>query len=91
MLKRIVPKEEEVTGLRMILHNSELHKWYSSPDVHEIMKSRSVARARHATRMEEMRNAYKILVVKPGCKRSAGKSKRRWNGSYKSRMCKYGL
>jgi hypothetical protein len=47
------------------LHNEELHDLYSSPSIIRIIKSRKVRWAGHVARMEEMRNAYRLLVGKP--------------------------
>jgi hypothetical protein len=55
------------------LHNEELHNLYSAPDTIRIIKSR-MRWARCATCMEDMTNAYKILVRKPEKKRPLGKT-----------------
>jgi hypothetical protein len=54
------PKKEEATGDWRRLHNVELHNVYASPNVVR-MRLRQVG---HLARMEEMRNAYNILVGK---------------------------
>jgi hypothetical protein len=56
----------------------ELHKLYSSPSIIRIIKSRRMRWTRHVARMGEKRNAYRILVGKPGGKRPLGRSRRRW-------------
>jgi hypothetical protein len=43
-----------------------------------MIKSRRMRRARHVARMGEKRNAYRILVGKPGGKRPLGRPRRRW-------------
>jgi hypothetical protein len=50
------------------LHNEELHNLYSSPNI-RMIKARRMRWAGHVTRIGEMRNAYKILIVKPEGKR----------------------
>jgi hypothetical protein len=60
------------------LHNEKLHNLYSSAKVIRMMKSRRMRWAGHVTRMEETRNAYRILVRKPEGKRPLGSSRRRW-------------
>jgi hypothetical protein len=50
------PKRDEVTEDWRKLHNEELHNVYSSLNIIRIIKSRLTAR------IEEMRNAYKILI-----------------------------
>jgi hypothetical protein len=57
-----------VTGDWRKLHNEELHRLYSSPSIIRMIKSRSVRWAGHVARMGEKRNAYRILVGKPGGK-----------------------
>jgi hypothetical protein len=43
-----------------------------------MIKSRRMRWAEHIARIGEKRNAYKILVGKPGGKRPLGRSRRRW-------------
>jgi hypothetical protein len=54
-----------VTGDWWKLRNEELHNLYSSPNIIRIIKSRRMRWAGHVARMEETRNAYRILVGKP--------------------------
>jgi hypothetical protein len=70
VLRRIFgPKRDEVTGKWRKLHNEELRDLYSSPSIIRIIKSRRMTRAGHVARMEENRNAYRLLVGKPEGKR----------------------
>jgi hypothetical protein len=63
VLRRIFgSKRDEVTGECRKLHNEELHDLYSSPSIIRIIKSRRMRWTGHVTRMEEKRNAYKLLV-----------------------------
>jgi hypothetical protein len=59
------------------LHNGELHNLYSSPSIIIIIKSRRMRWAGHVARMGEKRNVYRLLVGKPGGKRSLGRPRRR--------------
>jgi hypothetical protein len=78
-LRRIFgPKRDEVTGGWRKLHNEELHNLYSSPSIIRMIKSRRMICAGHIARMEEKRNAYRIFVGKPECKRPLGRPRRRW-------------
>jgi len=82
VLRRICgPKREEVAGGWRRLHNEELHKLYSSPNVIRAIKSRKMRWVRQVARMREMRRAYKILVGKPEGKRPLGKPRprHRWD------------
>jgi hypothetical protein len=45
--------------------NVELHNNYASPNVVKVTNSRRMRWTAHAACMEEMRNAYNILVGKP--------------------------
>jgi hypothetical protein len=79
VLRRIFgPKRDEVTGGWRGLHNEKLHNLYSSPSIFRIIKSRRMRWAGHVARMEEKRNAYRILVGKPEGKRPLGRPRRRW-------------
>jgi hypothetical protein len=79
LLRRIFePKRDEVTGGWRKLHNEELHGLYSSPSIVRVMKSRRMRWTGHVTRMGEVRNAYSILVGKPGGRRPLGRPRRRW-------------
>jgi hypothetical protein len=66
VLRRIFgPKRDEVTGEWRKLHNEELCDLYSLPSIIRIIKLR-IRWAGHVARMEEKRNAYRLLVGKPG-------------------------
>jgi hypothetical protein len=79
VLRRIFgPKRDEVTGAWRKLHNKELHDLYSSPSVIRIIKSWRMRWAGPAARMGEKRNAYRLLVGKPGGKRPLGRPRYRW-------------
>jgi hypothetical protein len=67
VLRRIFgPKGDGVTGGWRKLHNEELHNLYSSPSIIRIIKSRRMRWAGHVAGMGEKRNAYTLLVEKPG-------------------------
>jgi hypothetical protein len=72
------PKRDEVTGEWRKLHNEELRDLYSSPNIIRMIKSRRMRLARHVARIEEKRNAYRLLVRKPEGKRPLGRPRRRW-------------
>ena len=55
-------KNDEITGEWRKLHNSELHALYSSPNIIRNLKSTRVKWAGHVARMEQSRNAYRVLV-----------------------------
>jgi hypothetical protein len=79
VLRRIFgPKRDEVTGEWRKLHNEELRDFYSSPSIIGIIKSRGMRWTGHVARLGEKRNAYRLLVGKPGGKRPLGRPGRRW-------------
>ena len=47
------------------------------------LKSRRLRWAGHVARMEQSRNAYRVLVGKPEGKRTLGRPKRRWEDNIK--------
>jgi hypothetical protein len=66
-LRRIFEsKRDEVTGEWKKLHNEELRDLYSSPSKIRIMKSRRMSWEGYVARMGTKRNAYRLLVGKPG-------------------------
>jgi hypothetical protein len=65
-----------VTGEWRKLHNKEFRDLYFSPCIIRIIKSRRMRWEGHVARMEEKRNAYRLLVVKPEGKRSLGRPRR---------------
>jgi hypothetical protein len=52
VLRRIFgPKRDEVKGDRRKLHNEELHKLYSSPNITRMIKSRKMRGSGHVARI----------------------------------------
>ena len=74
---------DEITGEWRNLHTAELHALYSSPNIIRNLKSRQVRWAGHVARMEQSRNAYRVLVGKPEGKRPLGRPRRRWEDNIK--------
>ncbi|KAJ4429380.1 hypothetical protein ANN_21537 [Periplaneta americana] len=71
-------KRDEVTGEWRKLRNTELHAFYSSPDIIRNIKSRRLRWAGHVAHMGESINAYSVLVGRPEGKRPLGRPRRRW-------------
>ena len=65
------------------LHNSELHAFYSSRNIIRNLNSRRLRPAGHVARMNQSRNAYRVLVGIPEGKRPLGRSRRRWEDKIK--------
>ena len=51
---------------------------YSSPNIIRNLKSRRLIWAGHVERVEQSRNAYRVLVGKPEGKRPLGRPRHRW-------------
>ena len=51
---------------------------YSSPNIIRSLKSRRLRWAGHVARMEQSRNAYRVLVGKPEGKRPLGRPRHTW-------------
>ena len=76
-------KREKITGKWRKLLNAELHALYFSPNIVRNLQSRRLAWAGHVVRMEQSRNAYRVLVGKPeGMKPSEG-PRCRWENNIK--------
>ena len=60
------------------LHNEGLHSLYRSSNIVRVTKSRRLRWAGYVARMENGRNAFKILTGKPTGKTPLGRSRRRW-------------
>jgi hypothetical protein len=60
------------------LHNEELRDLYSSPSTIKVIKSMGMRGAGNVARMEQDRNAYRLLVGKLDGKRPLGRPRHRW-------------
>jgi hypothetical protein len=65
------------------VHNVELHKLHSSPDIIRQIKSRRMRWAGHVALMGEGRNVYRVLVGKPERKRPFERPRCRWQNGIK--------
>ena len=63
--KKFGAKANYITGKWRNLNNAELHALYSSPNIIRNLKLRRLRWARHVARMEQYRNAYRILLENP--------------------------
>jgi hypothetical protein len=85
VLRRIFgPKRDELTGEWRKLHNEEIHKLYSSPNLIIMIKSRRMRWSENVARVREKRNAYRILVRKPEGRRPLGRPRRLWVDNIKT-------
>ncbi|KAJ4444194.1 hypothetical protein ANN_05984 [Periplaneta americana] len=76
-------KRDEVTGEWRKLHNTELHALYPSPDIIRNIKSRRLRWAGHVARVNESRNAYRVLVGRLKGKIPLERPRCRWEDNFK--------
>jgi hypothetical protein len=70
------PKRDGVTGEWRRLHDKELNDLYSSPNIIQVIKSRSMRWAGHVACVGEGRGAYRILVGSLEGRRPLGRPRR---------------
>ena len=73
-----------------LIQSAELHALYSPPNIIRNLNSRRLRWAGHTARMEQFRNAYRVLVWKPESKRPLGRPRRRWEDSIKMDLMEVG-
>jgi hypothetical protein len=84
VMRRIFePKRNALIGGWRKLHNDEIHKFYSSPNIIRAKKSWRVKWAGYLDSIGERRNSCKVSVGEPVGKRSLRRCKRRWNDNIK--------
>ena len=84
MLRKILgAKRHEITGEWRTSQSAEVHVLYSSPNIIRNLKSIRLRWAGHVARMEQSRNAYRVLVGKSKGKRPLGRPRRRWEDNIK--------
>ena len=76
-------KRDEIIREWRTLHNAALHAEYSLSNMTKNIKSRRLRWAGHVSRMEQYRNAYRVLVGKPEGKRPLGRPRRRCEDNIK--------
>ena len=85
VLRKILgAKRDEISVELRKLNNAELHALYSSPNIIRNLKWRRMRWAGHVARMEQFRNAYRVLVGKHEGKRSLGRPRRIWEDNIKT-------
>jgi hypothetical protein len=75
---------------KLIYGSKEIKHLDVSPNVIRVIILRRVRWAKRVAHMEEMRNAYKILVGKPERKRILGRPKHRWEDNIRMDLKKTG-
>jgi hypothetical protein len=75
-LRKIFGPKREEDGSWRKLHNDELYRLYSSPNIVRVIKSRRTRWAGHVARMWEGRGVYRVLVGRAEGKRPLGRPRR---------------
>jgi hypothetical protein len=91
VLRKIFGPKREEDGSWRKLHNDELHRLYSSPNIVTVIKSRRMRWAGHVTRMGEGRGVYRVLVGRPEGKRPLGRPRGRWENNIKLDLRETGI
>jgi hypothetical protein len=91
VLRRIFGPKREEDGSWKKLHNDELHRLYSTPNIVRVIKSRRLRWAGHVARMGEGRRVYRVLVRKPKGKRPLGRPRRRLEDNIKMDLREIGI
>jgi hypothetical protein len=73
------------------LHNDELHRLYSSPNIVRVIKSRRIRWAGYVACMGEGRGVYRVLVGRPEGKRLSGRPRRKWEDNIKMDLREIGI
>ena len=76
-------KRNEITGEWRKLYHAKLHALYTSRSIIRNLTAGRLRWAEHVARMEQSRNAYRVLVGKPDGKRPLGRPRRGWKDNIK--------
>jgi hypothetical protein len=91
ILRRIFGPKRKEDGSWRKLHNDELHRLNSSPNLVRVIKSRRMRWAGHVARMGEGRGVYRVLVGRPEGKRPLGRHRSRWEDNIKLYLREIGI
>jgi hypothetical protein len=91
VLRKIFGPKREEDGSWRKLHNDELHKLYSSPNIVRVIKSRRMRWTGHVARMGKERDVYRVLVGRHEVKRPLGRPRRRWEDNIKMGLREIGI
>jgi hypothetical protein len=73
------------------LHNDELHRLYSSPNIVKVIKSRRMRWAGHVARMGEGRGVYRVLIGRPEGMRPLGRPRHMWEDNVEMNLKEIGI
>jgi hypothetical protein len=91
VLRKIFGPKREEDGSWRKLHNDELHSLYSSLNIVRVIKSRRMSWAAHVAHLGEGRGVYRVLVGRLECKKTLGRSRRRWEDNIKMDLREIGF
>jgi hypothetical protein len=91
VLRKIFGPKREEDGSWRKLHNDELHRLYSSPNIVRVIKSRRIKWVGHVAHMVEGRGVYGVLVGRPEGKRSLGRPRCRREDNIKLDLREIGI
>ena len=91
ILRQTLGPERDENGDWRRLHNEKLHSFYYSFKVFRLILSIRFRWAGHVARMEEGRNAFKILADKPTGKRPLGRPRHGWEDNIKMDLKEIGV
>jgi hypothetical protein len=91
VLRRIFNPERKEDRSWRKLHNDELKRLYSLPNIIRVFKSRRMRWAGHVARMGKGRGVYRALVGRPEGKIPLGRPKRTWEDNIKMDFREIGI
>jgi hypothetical protein len=90
-LRRIFGPKREEDGSWRKLHNDELHRLYSLPNIVRAIKSRRMGWVGHVARMGRGRGIYRVLVGRPEGKNPLERPRRRRKDKIKPDLREIGI
>jgi hypothetical protein len=86
VLRKVFGPKREEDGSWRKLHNDEIHRLYSLPNIVRVIKSRRMRWAGHVARMGEGRGVYGVLFWRPEGKRPLGRPRHRGEDNIKMNL-----
>ena len=84
VLRKVLgPKREKVTGELRRPYSKELCTLYPSPNINQLIKSRSMSWAGHVAHMRDRTGAYRVLMGRPDGKSPLGRPRCIWDDTIK--------
>ena len=90
-LRRIFRLKRDENRKWRKLHNEKLYSLYHAPNIVRVIESRRLRGPGHLARLEDGRNAFKILAGKPTGKRPSERPSRRWEDNIRMDLNRIGI